>query len=53
MAQMREYKEMYKYEQYNMEAQSYNRKTLEPNKGAWKDKALNGLQEIHATAASL
>ena len=50
---MREYKKMYKYKQYNMEAQSQDRKTLEPNKGAWKDGALDGLLEIHATAAPL
>ena len=30
------------------EAQSHNRKTLEPSKGAWKDGALDGLLEIHA-----
>ena len=36
-----------------METQSHNRKTLEPNKGAWKDGVLNGLLEIHATAAPL
>ena len=34
-------------------AQSHNRKTQEPNKGAWKDGALDGLLEIHATAAPL
>ena len=50
---MREYKEMYKYERYKKEAQSHNRKTLKPNKGAWKDAALDGLLEIHATAAPL
>ena len=35
------------------EAQSPNRKTLEPNKGAWKDGASDGLLEIHVTAAPL
>ena len=49
---MREYKEMYKYEQYK-EARSHSKRTLEPNKGAWKDGALDGLLEIHATAAPL
>ena len=47
------YKDVYMYEQYNMEAQSHNRKTLEPNRGAWKDEVLDGLLEIHATAAPL
>ena len=50
---MREYKEMYMYEQYNMEAQSHNRKTQELNRRAWKDRALDGLLEIHATIAPL
>ena len=36
-----------------MEAQSHNRKTLKPSRGAWKDRALDGLPEIHATAAPL
>ena len=36
-----------------MEAQSHNKKTLEPNRGAWKDGALDGLPEIYATAALL
>ena len=35
------------------QAQSHNRKTLEPNNGAWKDGAPDGLLEIHATAAPL
>ena len=37
----------------NGEAQSHNRKTLEPSRGAWKDMASDGLLEIHATAALL
>ena len=36
-----------------MEAQSHNRKTLEPNKRAWKDGALDDLPVIHTTAAHL
>ena len=32
---------------------SHNKKTLDPNKGAWKDRVLSGLLEIHATAAPL
>ena len=36
-----------------MEAQSHNRKTVEPSRRAWKDEALDGLPEIHATAAPL
>jgi len=43
---------MYKYEQYKRGSESY-RKTLEPSRGAWKDGALDGLPEIHATAALL
>ena len=49
---MREYKNVQVWT-VQMEAQSHNRETLEPNKGAWKDRALNGLLEIHATAALL
>jgi len=52
MAQMREYKNVQVWT-VQMEAQSHNRKTLEPNKGAWKDGALDDLLEIHATAALL
>ena len=36
-----------------MEAQSDNRKTLEPNREAWKDGASDGLPEIYASAAPL
>ena len=52
MAQMREYKNVQEWT-VQMEAQSHNRKTLEPNKGARKDGALDDLLEIHATTAPL
>ena len=35
------------------DGQSHSRRTLEPNRGAWKDRALDGLLEIHATVAAL
>jgi len=35
------------------EAQSYNRKTLEPGIGAWKDRVPDDLPMIHTTAAPL
>ena len=45
--------EMYKYEQYKWHSRVYRRKTREMRKGAWKDRALDGLLEIHASAALL
>ena len=45
---MREYKEMCKYE-----AQSHNKKNFRAEQGAWKDGALDGLPEIHATVELL
>jgi len=35
------------------EAQSHNRKNSRAEQGVWKDGALDGLPEIHATAALL
>ena len=52
MAQMREYKNIQVWA-VQKEAQSHNMKTLEPSRGAWKDEALDGVLEIHATAALL
>ena len=50
---MREYKEMYKYEQYKRRSRVYRRKTRETRREAWKDRASDGLLEIHATATLL
>ena len=49
---MREYKEMYMYEQYKA-LTSLQKENSRGAQGAWKDRALNGLLEIHATAAPL
>ena len=60
---MREYKEMYRYEQYKgMEMYKYKQKRVLTSlkgklerltKGVWKDGAPKGRLKIHATAASL
>ena len=60
---MREYMKMYMYEQYKGHGMykykqkraltSLLRENSRGTKGVWKDGALKGLQEIHATAALL
>jgi len=50
---MREYKEMYRNEQYKRRSRVNRRKTRETHMGAWKDRTLDSLQVIHATAAPL
>jgi len=35
------------------EDKSHNKKTLEPSRGAWKDRASDGLPVIHSSAAPL
>ena len=52
MAQLRDYKEMYKYEQYTG-THEFTKGNSRGTQGAWKDKTLDGLPEIHATAALL
>ena len=47
------YKEIYKYEQYKRRLRVITKKTLELSKGAWKDRALDGLPMIHALATHL
>ena len=49
---MREYKEMYKSEQYKG-THEFTKGNSRGTHGAWKDEALGGLLEIHATAAPL
>ena len=49
---MREYKDMYMYEQY-MALTSLQKENSRGTQGAWKDGASDGLLEIHATAAPL
>jgi len=49
---MREYMEMYKYEQYRG-THEFTKEKLGRHTGAWKDGALDGRLEIHATAALL
>ena len=49
---MREYKEMYKYEQYKRRLRVIAGNSRAEQE-AWKDGALDGLLEIHATAAPL
>ena len=46
-------KEMYKNEQYKRRSRVNRRKTRETHRGAQKDGALDGLLEIHVTAAPL
>ena len=53
MAQMWEYKGVYKYEQYKWRSRVYKRKAQETRRGAWKDRAPDGLPMIHATATHL
>ena len=48
---MREYKGMYKHEQYKRHSRVYKRKTQEAHRGAWKDRASDGPLEIQATDA--
>jgi len=50
---MREYKEMYKNEQYKRRLRVNRMKTQETHRGAWKDRTSDGLLEIHATVAPL
>ena len=50
---MREYKEMYKYEQYKWRSRVYRRKTRETRRGAWKDMSLDGLPVIHTSVVHL
>jgi len=50
---MRQYKEMYKNEQYKRRPRVNRRKTRETHRGAWKDRTSDGLLEIHTTAAPL
>ena len=50
---MREYKELYKYEQYKWRSRVCKSKTQETRRGAWKDRAQDGLLVIHAIAAPL
>ena len=47
------YTKKYKYEKYKRALTSLKRETRETHKGAWKDVALDGRLEIHATAALL
>jgi len=49
---MQEYKEIYKYKQYNGYSQ-VKKKRLESLAGGWKERTLNGLSMIHASAAHL
>jgi len=50
---MREYKEIYIYEQYKKTLTSYKTKTRERSRRAWKDRAPDGLPMIHASVAHL
>jgi len=49
---MREYKEIYKYEQYK-DAHKSQKKNSKAEQGAWKDKASDGLLMIHTVATHL
>ena len=49
---MREYKVIHMYEQYK-DTHEFTKGKLERRTGAWKDRALGDLLEIHATAAPL
>ena len=48
---MREYKEMYRYEQYKG-THEFKKGNSRDSQGAWKDGALKDLLGIHATAAN-
>ena len=48
---MREHKEMYRYEQYKG-THEFKKGKLERLTGAWKDVALGGQLDVHATAAN-